>query len=123
MKKETHREQTASRSSSATAEAVPDTKHVGERLVELCRAGKNFDAIDELYDEKVISVEAQAPPDMPLTAKGIDAVREKNKWWFDNNTVHAATAEIPLVNGDRFAVRYAYEFTPKAGGSKGQRLK
>ena len=107
----------------ATVEQAPDTKHVGERLVELCRAGKNFDAIDELYDSNIVSVEAQPPPEMPATMKGIDAIRGKNRWWFDNQELHAATAEGPLVNGDRFAVHFRYDFTPKIGGSKGKRTK
>jgi hypothetical protein len=121
MKKEARR--AAETTKSATAEAVPDAKRVGERLVELCRAGKNFDAIDELYDGDIVSVENMAPPEMPLTMMGVDAIRGKNKWWFDNNQVHAAAADGPLVNGDRFAVHYRYEFTPKAGDSKGKRSK
>jgi hypothetical protein len=113
MKKEARR--AAETTKSATAEAVPDAKRVGERLVELCRAGKNFDAIDELYDGDIVSVENMAPPEMPLTMMGVDAIRGKNKWWFDNNQVHAAAADGPLVNGDRFAVHYRYEFTPRQG--------
>ena len=110
-------------SRSATAEPASDTKHVGEKLVELCRAGKNFKAIDELYDAGIVSVENMAPPDMPLTMTGVEAIREKNRWWFDNNDVHEAVAEGPLVNGDRFAVHFRYAFSPKSGDEKGKRTK
>ena len=98
-----------------------DTKQIGEKLVELCRAGKNGEAIDTLYDKDIVSVEAQAMPPMPAEMRGIDAIRGKNKWWNDNHEVHSAEVKGPFANGDRFAVAYHYEITPKTGPSKGTR--
>lgn len=103
-----------------TKEAI-ETKQVADRLVDLCKQGKNMDAIDALYGKDIVSVEAQGMPEMPATMQGIEAIRGKNRWWFENNEVHSAETKGPFVNGDRFAVIFRYEITPKAGPQQGKR--
>ncbi len=98
-----------------------DTKQVGDKLVELCRQNKNMEAIDTIYDQDIISLEAQSMPEMPAEMRGIDAIRGKNQWWFDNHEVHGAEASGPYVNGDRFAVDFNYDITPKVGPMEGKR--
>ncbi len=98
-----------------------DTKQVGETLVELCRQNKNLEAIDTIYDHDIVSVEAQSMPEMPAEMRGIDAIRGKNQWWFDNHEVHSAETKGPYVNGDRFAVDFNYDITPKTGPMEGKR--
>jgi ketosteroid isomerase-like protein len=100
-----------------------DTKQIGEKLVSLCSNGKNLDAIDSLYSADIVSVEAHGSPEMPAEMRGIDKIRGKNQWWYDNNEVHSAKVEGPYPHNDRFAVRFHYEVTPKAGPQKGKRLK
>ena len=101
-----------------------DTKQIGEKLVGLCSKGKNLDAINSLYDKNIVSVEAMAgTPDMPQEMKGIEQILGKNKWWSENNEVHDAKVEGPFPNGDRFAVKYHFDVTPKAGPNKGKRSK
>lgn len=100
-----------------------DTKQVGEKLVELCRQGKNLEAVDTLYSPEIVSVEAMGNEEMPAEMRGIEAVRGKNQWWLDNHEVHSAAAEGPYPNNDRFAVRYNYDVTAKAGPMAGQRMK
>ena len=100
-----------------------DTKQVGEKLVELCRQGKNLEAVDTLYSPDIVSVEAMGNEEMPAEMRGIEAVRGKNQWWLDNHEVHSAAAEGPYPNNDRFAVRYNYDVTAKAGPMAGQRMK
>jgi hypothetical protein len=107
----------------AEMEDVMDTKAVGDQLVGLCKEGKNREAIDTLYDENIVSIEAQGPPDMPLEMKGIDAVRGKNEWWFANHEIHSASAEGPFVNGDQFAAIFDYDVTAKSGPQEGQRFR
>jgi ketosteroid isomerase-like protein len=100
-----------------------NTKEIGEKLVSLCSKGKNLDAIDSLYHKDIVSVEAMpGTPDMPQEMKGIDKIKGKNKWWYDNHEVHGSKVEGPYPNGDRFAVRYHFEMTPKTGPSKGKRV-
>lgn len=100
-----------------------DTKEVGEKLVALCREGKNIEAVDTLYDPDIVSVEAMSMPDMPAEMRGVEAVRGKNQWWMDNHEIHSASTEGPYPHGDRFAVKYAYDVTAKAGPMAGNRMK
>ena len=100
-----------------------DAKQVGERLVELCRKGGNLEAVSTLYDKDIVSVEAMSGPDMPAETRGIDAVQKKNEWWLENHGVHSVNISGPFPHGDRFAVLYDYEITPKVGPKKDERVK
>ncbi len=100
-----------------------NTKEIGTRLVELCKQGKNMEAINSLYSSDIVSLEAAGPPGMELESKGIDAVRGKNKWWSENNEVNSSTVEGPYVNGDTFAVVFNYEITSNMGPQSGKRTK
>ena len=89
---------------------------VGKKLVELCRQGKNDEAINTLYSPDIVSVEAgSGSPDMPARMEGIAAVRGKSERWQNNNEVHSAKVEGPWPNGDKFIVRFVYDITAKAG--------
>lgn len=100
-----------------------DTKAIGHKLVEFCRSGLNLDAISSLYSPDIVSVEADGSAEMPAEVRGIDKVVEKNKWWYDSNEIHHASAEGPFPHRDRFAVVFHYETTAKSGPRKGQRMK
>ena len=99
-----------------------DTRNVGESLVGFCRKGQFLDAIDALYGDDIVSVEAQGSPEYPAEERGIDAIRSKNERWAENNEVHSVSAEGPMVNGDRFSVIYDFDVTPKTGQRAGQRF-
>ena len=66
------------------------TLEVGKKLVELCKQGKNDKAIEALYDQNIVSVEAASMPNMPQQLTGLDSVKSKNKWWSENHLVHSA---------------------------------
>jgi ketosteroid isomerase-like protein len=95
---------------------------VGRKLVALCQEGKNLEALDTLYDKDAESIEAMGMPEMPAEMKGLDALRKKNQWWFANNEVHSGSARGPFPNGDRFAVIFNYDVTPKSGPMAGRRM-
>jgi hypothetical protein len=88
-------------------------QEVGNKLVELCRQGKNLDAVKTLYSPDVVSVEASAGPNMPAEMKGLDAVLGKNQWWLDNHEIHAASCEGPYPHGNRFIVQFRFDVTNK----------
>lgn len=94
------------------------TSAVAEELVAFCRAGRNMDAINTLYSPDIVSVESMGNEEMPREMKGIDAIRQKNKWWSDNNVVHSATVDGPFVGEDKFAVYYNYDVTFKPTGNR-----
>ena len=112
-------------STTATApQASPETLAIGKRLVELCSAGENMKAIDELYAENVVSIEPVdcGTPGMQQVMTGIDAARSKNTWWAENHEVHSGGCCGPFPHGDRFIVGFEFDVTPKSGPMAGQRM-
>jgi hypothetical protein len=101
----------------ATA-APASTASVAEELVQLCRAGRNLDAIARLYSPKIVSVEPVGNETMPAEMSGIDAIRQKNEWWYDNYEVNSAEVQGPFLADQQFAVRYDFETTTKATGQR-----
>jgi hypothetical protein len=86
---------------------------VGKKLVELCKQGKNVEAMQTLYSPDILSVEAADNPAGARETRGLDGVLAKSKWWSENHTVHSAEVEGPWPNGDRFIVRFKYDLTNK----------
>jgi ketosteroid isomerase-like protein len=103
-----------------TATAPTTTLSIAQQLVSLCRAGRNMDAINQLYSPQIESIEAVGTPEYPAVLNGIDAIREKNQRWAEDNTVHSAEAHGPFVGEDQFAVHYAFDLTAKATGQRMQ---
>jgi len=101
-----------------TAAAPASTTAIAQELVSLCRAGRNLDAIARLYSPKIVSIEPVGDEKMPAEMNGIDAVRGKNEWWFENNEVHSAEVSGPFVGEGQFAVHYSYETTFKPTGQR-----
>jgi ketosteroid isomerase-like protein len=103
-----------------TATAAAGTSAIANELVELCRRGRNDDAIDRFYARDIVSVESVGTPEMPAEMKGIDAVRKKNDWWTENNEVHTVQVNGPFVGEDQFAVQYTFDTTFKPTGQRTQ---
>src|SRR5690242_18631855 len=76
-------------------EQTAATHEVGRKLVDLCRKGKNVEAVNTLYSPDVVSIEIHGDATMPERMQGIDAIRKKNQWWIDNHTIHSASADGP----------------------------
>lgn len=101
---------------------MPTALEVGKKLVELCRQGKNMLAVEQLYDPKIVSVEAHGDEKMPARMEGLAAIKEKHDWWFNNNEIHKKEILGPFPNGERFITFTRMEITPKAGPMAGKRL-
>ena len=92
-----------------------NTQEVANRLVELCREGKNIDAINELYADNVVSHEAAGVP--MEKAEGKEAVIEKNNHWYSTvEEVHSASVSDPIVTGNFFACTMDMDVTYKEHG-------
>ncbi|MFK7990252.1 MAG: SnoaL-like domain-containing protein [Sandaracinaceae bacterium] len=97
-------------------------KEIGEKLVALCREGKNREALETLYADSIVSIEASTPPaGGDRISNGIEAVRAKGQWWAENHEVHSAEVSNAYPHGDdRFAVRFNYDITNKPSGQRMQ---
>ena len=101
-----------------------DTLAVGKKLVELCNQGKTMDVLDQYYGDDIVSVEVMGMPEggMPREMKGIEAIRGKTKWWYDNHEIHSSSCTGPYPHGNQFIVIFDMDITPKAGPTAGQRM-
>ena len=90
---------------------------IGTRFVELAKAGKESEILDQLYDQNIVSIEGQGSEAMPARMEGMEAIRGKHQWWFDNHEIHASSAVGPFVGhrDDQFAVQFSMDVTPKGG--------
>jgi ketosteroid isomerase-like protein len=94
-----------------------NTQEVAEKLVALCREGKNEEAISELYADNVVSLEAEGVPS-PKTS-GKEAVAEKSKHWMTTvEEIHSAYISDPLISGDVFAISMEMDVTFKETGRR-----
>jgi len=91
---------------------------IANGLVDLCRQRKNMEAIDKYYSDGIVSIESMEAPGMPAEMKGIEAIRGKNKWFFDNNEINGEEVNGPFVGENQFAVEYKMDVTQKASGKK-----
>jgi hypothetical protein len=94
------------------------TNEIAKKYFELCKEGKNEECLNALFGKDAVSVEAHAPPGGERTAKGLEAIRAKSKWWTDNHTVHKAEMFGPYPHDDRFAVRFLYDITHKPSSKR-----
>ena len=92
-----------------------NTQEVANKLVELCRAGKNLDAIGELYADDVVSHEPKGSH-MELS-EGKEAAIAKNQQWYDMvEEVHSGQVSDPIVSGNFFSVTMDMDVTYKEYG-------
>ena len=92
-------------------------KEIGEKIAELCRQGKNIDAINQYYSPDIVSVEAVAGG-MDKEMRGIDAILGKNQWWFENHEVHSGDVSGPYPHDNKFALFFSYDVTAKESGQR-----
>jgi len=93
---------------------------IGVRIVSLINEGKTTEAVDALYDEKIVSIEPMGSDEMPARMEGIAAIRGKGEWWFGNNDVHEMVAAGPYFGhrDDQFAVHFRIDATFKPTGER-----
>lgn len=96
------------------------TLEIGRQLAELCRQGKNLDALNTLFADELVSVEAGAPPGMQREANGLAAVKAKASWWIENHEIHSAEVTGPWPHDDKFILGFRYDVTNKPMGQRMQ---
>ena len=95
------------------------TNEVAQKVVELVRKQAWYEALDTLYDNDIVSVEAYPMGDSPETC-GKEGVRGKIDWWVNAMEVHEFKASEPFVGPDRFVVQYDADVTDKQSKQRRQ---
>lgn len=92
---------------------------IGQALVEMVPLGRASEQefVAQYYSDGIISLEGQGSEEMPARLEGIDAIRGKHNWWYDNNEVHGTAVEGPYIGhrDDQFVVKFTLDHTPKGG--------
>ncbi len=83
-----------------------NTEEVAKKVVELVRKQAWYEALDTLYDDNVVSVEAYPGAGGSPETRGKEGVRGKIDWWVNGMKVHSFTSSDPFVGHDRFVVQY-----------------
>lgn len=91
------------------------TQTTAEQLVQMCREGKNLEAISELYGDGVVSREAAGMPNEVTTGK--EAVTKKSADWLANVAeFHSSQVSDPIVAGGHFSCTMNFDVTFKDAG-------
>ena len=91
-------------------------RSVARQFVDMCRQGKNFDAMRTMYAPTIVSVEGDGSETV-----GQGPVIKKSEDWGANYAIHGATVAGPFYNGanpDQFVVYFTLDITPKATGQR-----
>lgn len=99
---------------------MSQTMEVASRYVSLCREGRNDEALQDLFADDAVSVEAVAMPGMSQEARGMAAIKAKGEWWTQNHEIHSASVTGPWPHGDRFIVGFRFDVTNKPSAKRMQ---
>ena len=92
-----------------------NTQEVANRLVELCRMGEYMQAVNELYDQNVVSKEMPSWPNPIISGK--DAVIKKNEEWGETLVeFHGSKISDPIVADNHFSCTMEMDCTFKEQG-------
>ena len=96
------------------------TEEVGKKVVELTRKQAWHEAVDQLYDKDIVSVEAQGMGGESPEKRGIDQIRGKVEWWINAMKVNDIKVSGPFVARDHFVVQYDLDVTDKSSKNRMQ---
>ena len=91
------------------------------RLAECCNSGREAEALDTLYDEACVSVEALPMSEAGRETQGLAGIRGKHDWWYGAHEVHAVSAEGPFLFGEnQFSLVFDMDVTNRESGERSQ---
>lgn len=90
------------------------TTEVANKLVALCRQGRNMEALESLYGDDIVSREMPGFPNE--VTEGIKAVYQKSEDWFSNVAEwHGGELSDPLIAGNHFTTKATMDVSFKDG--------
>jgi hypothetical protein len=96
------------------------TSEVAQKVMELVGKQAWYEALDTLYDDNIVSVEARTSDDSSPETRGKEGVRGKIDWWVNAMEVHSFKASGPFVAHDRFVIQYDADVTDKGAKKRFQ---
>lgn len=93
-----------------------NTIEVGNRLVELVKAGSIPTVWEELYSDEIVSVEPYGGEMAVSTGKA--ALPAKDEWFSSTFETHGIDVLGPFPHGDEFAVYYSFDVTHRESGHR-----
>ena len=92
---------------------------IGQAMVEMVSQGRESEQafVAQYYADDIVSIEGGSSDEMPARLEGIEAIKGKHDWWYNNNEVHGTTVEGPYVGNreDQFVVKFTMDMTPTDG--------
>jgi ketosteroid isomerase-like protein len=89
---------------------------IAKGLVEKCRNQDFQGAVEAYYSPDIVSIESMSMPGHSAEVKGLQAIAEKAKQWYENTEVHSCKVSDPLISDDEFAVVFDMDVTCKQRG-------
>ena len=93
-----------------------NTKETAIAFAAMLKDGKHIEAAAQFNAPDIASFEAMEGP--MAACHGAEAVKAKSDWWYANHEVHSAETDGPLINGDRFLMRFSMDITSKMTGQR-----
>jgi hypothetical protein len=85
-----------------TSKGLMSTEKVARKFVQMCRENRRMEAIDELYSDKITSVELKG--DYPTSLEGkLSVARKIFEWNASVNRIFDLYVTDPVINGDYFS--------------------
>jgi ketosteroid isomerase-like protein len=92
------------------------TEEIAKQVVHFTTKQAWREAVDALYAQDIVSVEADNSPEM----RGLEAIYGKIDWWTKAMEVHDCKVSGPFVAHDRFVVQYDMDLTDRESGKRFQ---
>jgi len=107
--------------SSTMTSSAASTMAIGQKLVDMCREGKNRQVIEELYSDDHIAIEAMAGGPKGRATSGKEDLLAGNDWFFNAFEIHDSSVDGPYPCDDKFICFMSIDLTGKEGPMAGQR--
>ena len=96
-----------------------DLTDVAGKLADCCNSGREAEALDSLYAQDCVSVEALPMGEAGRETQGLEGIRGKHEWWYGAHDVHSVSAEGPFLFGDdQFSLVFDMDVTNKETGER-----
>ena len=90
-----------------------NTQEIADKLVAYCSEGKWKEAVAELYDPSIVSIEMPGTPFTQRT-EGLEGYAAKSEQWNAMvDELHGVQVSQALVAGDHFCIRMEMDVTMK----------